>query len=233
MMDPFFLADSVSVTLGHVTVLKAAAFWARSGAVTVLLGRNGSGKTTLLRAALGLCPIEYGSVRVASSFFLRPRLSDLARHGVYFLPERGSLSRAFSLRWHMRAIEARFRPHPGMGMVWEELGLDGLLDHMPTELSGGQERRAEIAVALSRRPLCLLADEPFRGLAPRDQDVVSAHIRELADSGSAVLLTGHEVHALLELADEVLWLTGGCTQGLGSAEKAKAHFQFSREYLGA
>jgi ABC-type branched-subunit amino acid transport system ATPase component len=114
------------------------------------------------------------------------------------------------------------------------LGLSDLLDRSPHTFSGGEMRRAEIAVALARRPRCLVADEPLHGVGPKDAEIVSKALRDLADAGCAVIVTGHEVATLLDLADDVTWLTtGGSTHGLGTPAEARAHHQFRREYLGS
>jgi len=231
MRDALFVADSVGVSFGRHEVLKAATFWVRRGRITVLLGRNGSGKSTLIRASLGLGKMDYGSVRFGVRAFLRPRLAEFARSGLYFLPDGGSLARGFTLRWHLQALAREFPGGNGFDVA-VGLGMEPFLDHTPFEMSGGEERKAEIALAIARRPTCLLADEPFNGIAPRDQERVGDALLGLAASGSAVLVTGHEVQALLDVADEVIWLTAGTTHGLGSAAEAGAHYQFRREYLG-
>ena len=87
-------------------------------------------------------------------------------------------------------------------------------------------------MALARRPLCLIADEPMAGIAPADREMVSAAIRGLAVDGCAVLLTGHDVDDLMTLSDDVVWMVGGTTHWLGSPASARDHFQFRQEYLG-
>ncbi len=232
MKDALFVADSIGVSFGTTTILKAATCWARPGKVTLLMGRNGSGKTTLLRAALGLGPLHQGTVRFGSEVSLRPRLSTFARSGMYFLPAGDSLSRGLTLRWHLKALEKEFGSSSGSNLM-DSLGLSPFLGHTPFEMSGGEERKAEIVMALARNPICLLADEPLNGIAPKDQEVVATAIRDLADSGAAVLVTGHEVRALLELSDDLIWPTAGTTHGLGTTTEALGHDQFRREYLGA
>jgi lipopolysaccharide export system ATP-binding protein len=232
MKDALFVADSIGVSFGSTTILKAATFWARPGKVTLLMGRNGSGKTTLLRAALGLCSMDQGTVRFGPDVSLRPRLSTFARSGLFFLPAENSLSRGYTLRWHLRAMREEFGPSGSFDLT-ESLGLLPFLDHTPFEMSGGEERKAEIALAMARNPMCLLADEPLNGIAPKDQEVVATAIRDLADSGAAVLVTGHEVRELMELSDDLIWMASGTTHGLGTPTEAMTHDQFRREYLGA
>ena len=112
------------------------------------------------------------------------------------------------------------------------LGLTQVLDNGTEELSGGERRRGDLAAALIRRPRCLLADEPLTGIDPADGERVCAALRALAGQGAALVVTGHEVEVLLQLADHVVWMTAGTTHGLGSPEAARAHDQFRREYLG-
>jgi len=224
----------------------------------VILGLNGTGKTTLIRCALGLIQPEYGTVRFRGRSTTRPRLFRLAREGLYYLPTERLLSRRSSLRGQMKASvrlseryaslahggggtdpSARTGPAAGMDLFAgtgpaATLGLSDLLDRSPHTFSGGEMRRAEIAVALARRPRCLVADEPLHGVGPKDAEIVSKALRDLADAGCAVIVTGHEVATLLDLADDVTWLTtGGSTHGLGTPAEARAHHQFRREYLGS
>jgi ABC-type branched-chain amino acid transport systems, ATPase component len=93
-------------------------------------------------------------------------------------------------------------------------------------------RRAELAAVLVRRPLCLLADEPFRGIAPRDAEELTSVFVEIAKSGVAVVVTGHEVPTLHAMADHVSWCTSGTTYELGPPALATVHEAFRDEYLG-
>lgn len=228
---PVFAAESFKRAFGTRTVLRAASVWARPGRVTVLFGQNGCGKTTLLRAAVGLLAAENGVVRFRGESFERPRLARLARRGLFYLPDRGLLGRRWTVRSHLEAMEWRFPGRP-VERVVDRLGLRGLLDRRPRELSHGEVRRAEVALAVLRQPICLLADEPLEGISPVDCERVSGAIRRLAAAGGAVIVTGQRAGALLELADDVVWMTAGTTHGLGSPAEAIRHHQFRREYLG-
>jgi len=212
-------------------VLKSASVWAVPGEVTVILGRNGSGKSTLFRAALGLVSREFGTVRYAAETFLSPTLHQLGRRGVFYLPDSGLLSRRKTLAWHLSLLRKQFQ-----GKVRNDLPpgirLDDIMDKTVWKMSGGEERRADLALAWTRGPSCLLADEPLAGLAPKDQLLASEVIRAMADAGCAVVVTGHDVRPLMELADQVTWMVGGTTHGIGTPEEAAAHEQFRREYLG-
>ncbi len=230
-MNPIFVADSFGKSFGRTEVLTAATAWATPGTVTALFGRNGSGKSTLIKAALGLIRADYGLVKFDGEAYLRPTLSRLARRGLMYLPDRPLLSRRKTLRWHHRLLAMQLGTAPDLGAL-STMEVEPLLDQTEVQMSGGEKRRAELSLALARRPRCLIADEPLAGIAPADRAMVSAAIRGMASEGCAVLLTGHDVDDLMALADDVVWMVGGTTHWLGSPASARDHFQFRQEYLG-
>lgn len=230
-MDRVFVAESMGVSFLGRAVLKSASAWASPGQVTVILGRNGSGKTTLFRAALGLVSRDFGTVRFGSKTYVRPCLHRLAEAGLFYLPDSGLLSRRRSLVWHLSLVRRRY-PLVAEDRVPPALGVEDLMKKTIWEMSGGEERKAELALAWTRKPSCLLADEPLAGLAPIDQEAVSRVIRMMTDEGCATVVTGHDVRPLLELADRVIWMASGTTHGLGTPEEARNHDQFRKEYLG-
>jgi ABC-type multidrug transport system ATPase subunit len=230
-MEPLWVADSFGKTYGSREVLKAATAWAVPGTVTVLFGRNGSGKSTLIRAALGLIRSEFGLVRYNGVTHLNPRLFRFAREGLMYLPDRGLLCRGRTLRWHHRQLALQLKQDLDPGALDAVLATP-LLDQRASQMSGGERRRADLSLVLARRPRCLLADEPLAGIAPNDMEVVAGTLRALADSGCAILVTGHDVEALMNFSDDVVWVVGGTTHWLGSPASAMDHFQFRQEYLG-
>lgn len=231
-MSYAFSAEAFWKTFGRRPVLRNAGVWAECGKVTVLFGRNGSGKSTLFRCALGFLRGDGGVVLLDGTRYLRPRLAELAARGLFFLPDRDLLATGFSLRQHLAALRNRYA-HADVDGAVERLGLGDLLDRRPHAMSGGERRRAELAVAEARAPTVLIADEPLRGLSPVNADFVAGRIRAQADGGCAVIMSGHEAQVLLDLADQVIWMTGGTTHALGSPAAARAHDQFRNEYLAA
>ena len=111
--------------------------------------------------------------------------------------------------------------------------VEHLLHRYPGSLSGGELRRAELALAMTRLPTVLIADEPYRGITPADHDELTALFRRMAAEGCAVVVTGHEVPSLLAAADHVTWCTQGTTYELGPPAQACEHDAFRRGYLGA
>lgn len=229
--DAVFVADSVTKSFGTRRILHSASLWARAGELTVLVGSNGSGKSTLLRCATGLLSAESGTVRFAGQVYTRPRLEQLARAGLFYMPQDLLLSPAIPVRAQLAGFAAMFATDQFDAVV-DLLELRDVLDQWPITLSGGERRRIDIAAALLRRPRCLLSDEPLAKVDPRDRELVISAFRALAEGGTAVVFTGHEIEDVLGAADHVIWMTAGTTHSLGPAASAREHHQFRREYLG-
>jgi ABC-type multidrug transport system ATPase subunit len=195
------------------------------------MGRNGSGKTTLLRIAAGVLRADRGTVLLDDVRQRRVRLSRLARAGLTYLPQEGLLVRGYRVGDHVRAVH-RCRPLERYDDVLAASGLRSLLDRRVEELSKGERVRASLSVALLCRPTVLLADEPLTGLDPRDQEELGRTLRRAAESGVAVVVSGHDATVLFSIVDDVVWLVAGSTRPLGGPAEAVLDDDFRRGYLG-
>jgi len=231
MTRPVFAAEGVSKRFGERLVLKAASIWGREAAIHAVLGRNGSGKSTVLRCAVGLMRMDNGVVHLAGQSFLKPRLATLARLGLYYMPDGAELPWRLTIREAAEWVWWRYRGNE-IAPVLASLNLERFQEAQPHELSGGERKRAALAMAVIRRPRVLLADEPFAGVAPTDAQAIAEGLRRVAADGCAVIVTGHEVQELFAVASEVTWVTAGTSHGLGTPRQALSHDQFAREYLG-
>ena len=230
-MNPLLVADCVTKSFRGKRILSAGSLRAVPGQLRVLLGRNGAGKSTLLKIAAGWIQPDSGAVHYDGVAFLTARLPTLARSGVFYLPDQDLFSSAFTVRAQLEMLRQQF----GGGDIEtaaETAGIRARLDQYPHDLSGGERRRAEIAAILVRRPRCLLADEPLRGIAPKDAEDMMRVFTSLAAEGTAVVVTGHEVPTLLASANHVTWCTAGTTYELGPPSAAIQQETFRREYLG-
>jgi ABC-type multidrug transport system ATPase subunit len=230
-VNPILRVECVAKSFGGRRVLSAASLRAVPGELRALFGRNGIGKSTLLKIAAGRIVPDSGTVLFEDRPYLSATLADLAASGLFYLPDHDLLSSAFTVRRQLEMIRRRFNGGDPKAAA-ERMGVGSCIDRTPLSLSGGERRRAELAAAFVRRPRCLLADEPYRGVAPRDAEDLTAAFVALARSGVAVVMTGHEVSTLLAAVDHVTWCTSGTTYELGSAAAAARHEGFRREYLG-
>jgi ABC-type multidrug transport system ATPase subunit len=195
------------------------------------MGRNGAGKTTMFRICVGRVRADYGRVLFRGEYVERPTLSKLARRGLFYSSQDSALTRLFTIENHLSAIADTFPVGP-MEPVVAQLELGEFLSRRPQEISGGERQRSSLAMALLRRPACLLMDEPFAGVAPADRPIIRRGLRSLSDAGGAVMISGHDVDDIFETADEIIWVTAGTTHYLGAPAQAAGHGQFRREYLG-
>jgi ABC-type multidrug transport system ATPase subunit len=226
------VADCVGKKFGETWALHSASLRATRGELRALLGRNGAGKSTLMKIAAGLVAADTGNVRFNGIFRPRPRFTRLVREGLCFVPDHDLLSNAFSLRRQLEFVRSP-DDHDGIERVADRLTIGSLLDARPSELSSGERRRAEVAFALLRRPVCLLADEPLRNIAPIDAEAVLRVLAGMAREGCAVVITGHEVPAILAAVDHVTWCTAGTTYEMGPPFMARTDERFMRDYLGS
>ena len=227
---PLLAVDSVWKSFGSKAVLTSASLRVFPGRVTALLGRNGIGKSTLLSIAGGMLRSDLGAIRYDGRSLESAQLWRLAKDGLFFWPARATLSPAFTVEHQLTMIARLFGSSPETAI--ERLRLGEFLSRRIGEVSPGERRRAEAAAALTRHPRCVLADEPFRGLAPLDRDLIRDALREMARQGAAVVVSGHEVADVLAFADDITWCTSGTTIELGSPEQAANNDSFRRDYLG-
>jgi ABC-type sulfate/molybdate transport systems ATPase subunit len=110
--------------------------------------------------------------------------------------------------WRQVTFGARARP--GLAAWWiERLGLDGLEDRYPEELSGGQQRRVALARALAVAPSVLLLDEPFTGLDEAAREALRERLRGARAAGTIAILTTHDIAAIEHLTDRRVTLVDG------------------------
>ena len=232
-MNEVLVADSVGKRFGTRWVLRSASLRAVRGELRALLGRNGAGKSTLLRIGGGLIAADTGNVRFHGVVRERPRLAHLAREGLCFVPDHDLLSNSFTIREQLEFVRQAGDDADAIDRVASRLALEALLEARPHELSSGERRRAEVAFAATRRPACLLVDEPLRNLSHIDAERLLEVLREMASDGCAVVVTGHEVPALLAAAHHVTWCTSGTTYEMGPPFMARTDERFVRDYLGS
>jgi zinc/manganese transport system ATP-binding protein len=198
--------DGVSVRLAGREVLHDVSFGLDRGEVVGLIGSNGAGKTTLLRVILGLQSAS-GTVTTAGSIGYVPqqvvldpdlpiRAADLVGLGLdgnrlgFPLPSR---RRRQLVRQALRAVDAEHFAGARVGA-----------------LSGGEQQRVLIAHALIGRPALLLLDEPLANLDIRsEQEIVRLLARIAREQQVAVLLSAHDMNALLPVMHRVVYLAGG------------------------
>ncbi|MBB6333977.1 ABC transporter ATP-binding protein [Schaalia hyovaginalis] len=182
--------------------------------LVVVRGRSGSGKSTLLAMLAGMLVPTSGRVLLGEEDVYaldEAALSRLRNERIGVIPQGNSALRSLSVLENVMLpsiIRGGEASRARAEELLDELGIAPLADSAPTELSGGELRRAAVARALLLGPETLLADEPTAGLDSANARVVLEAIRRAADAGAAVLLVSHEDEAL-PFADRVLAMEDG------------------------
>ena len=205
--------DDVNLTVGR-------------GRVTVILGPSGSGKSTLLRAVNHLDPLDLGYVKVFGEF-----IGVRAQHGrLHELPERvvreqraniGFVFQNFNLFGNLTVAENiaegplahrrldRAAARARALELLERVGMPEKADAYPRQLSGGQQQRVAIARALALEPRIVLFDEPTSALDPELVGEVLAVVKDLASTGTTLVVVTHEIGFAREVADRVVFMADG------------------------
>jgi len=199
--------DGLTVRYGEVTAVDRLSFDAPAGEVTVLLGPNGAGKTSTLEVLEGYRRPTEGRVRVlgldpvADGRALRPRIGVMLQQGgVYPGIRAGEAVRLFAAY-----VDDPLDPDAVLARV----GLADRASRPWRQLSGGEQQRLSLALALVSRPEVAFLDEPTAGVDVSGRQLVRAVIRELAADGTCVLLTTHELDEAERLADRVVIIDHG------------------------
>jgi zinc/manganese transport system ATP-binding protein len=207
--------SGIDVHLDGRQILDGVSFSLHAGEVTGLIGSNGAGKTTILRVILGLQPATSGIVRINGQ--PRPRRN----RSIGYVPQKVALDPDMPLRsrdlvglgidGHRLGVPLPSRTR--RALVEEMLGAvdaTSFADARVGSLSGGEQQRVLIAHALVSRPRLLLLDEPLANLDIRSgQEVVTLIARIAREQGIAVLLSAHEMNALLPVMDRVVYVAAG------------------------
>ncbi len=181
----------------------------RRGEIVALLGPSGSGKSTLLRTLAGLEPLDRGSIAVDHAG-RGAHLVGIAFQEPSLLPWLTVAENvALGLRFAANRRLAPGRDAADVAALLEELGLANLADARPSQLSGGQAQRVNVArVVLTGRPILLL-DEPFAALDPATRADLQGWLARLVRAhGLATLLVTHDVDEAIALGDRIILLAG-------------------------
>ena len=189
-----------------VRAVRSIEFHIRPGEIFALLGPNGAGKTTTVEILEGYRHRDGGEVSVLG---YDPRTSGGAEE-----PNRdraaGDQRGAISHRGGERRMYAGYYPHPRpVDEVIEFVGLTEKRDAGSVRLSGGQQRRLEVAIALAGDPDMLFLDEPTTGFDPSARHEAWEVVKNLANLGKTVLLTTHYMDEAQYLADRVAVIADG------------------------
>lgn len=213
----------------------------RRGQITGIMGPSGTGKTTLLRLIGGQLSPDQGDVLFEGQtihkmsrqqlFKVRARMGMLFQSGALFTDMTVFENVAFPLRAHTRLPENLITELVGLKL--EAVGLRGTEQLMPSELSGGMNRRVALARAIALDPDLIMYDEPFAGQDPIVMGVLTRLIRSLREAlGLTTIIVSHDVDETLSIADYVYVIAEGKIMGEGTpAQLRNSSSPFVQQFL--
>ncbi|RZV08644.1 ABC-2 type transport system ATP-binding protein [Natrinema hispanicum] len=210
-MEAVVEATDLEKTYGETVALSRASLSVARGEVFALIGPNGAGKTTLVRALTGTTEPDDGSARILGA---SPAAVDRDRLGV--LPQEFSPPGRLSARELLAYYAGLYDDARDPEDVLADVGLVDAGDTWYEDLSGGQQRRACVGSALVNDPDLLFLDEPTTGIDPAGRRTVWRLIEDLADAGTTVVLTTHDMAEAERLADRVGLLADGSLVAQGT-----------------
>jgi ABC-2 type transport system ATP-binding protein len=219
-LDPVVEVSDLTVRYGETVAVDGLTLSVAAGTVTAVLGPNGAGKTTTLEACEGYRRPQAGSVRVLGldpwrdARRLRPRVGVMLQAGGVY-----PAVRAREMLRHIAALHA----HPlDADMLLDQVGLRGAADTPYRRLSGGEQQRLSLAMAVVGRPELVFLDEPTAGLDPQARHATWDLIGQLRRDGVTVVLSTHFMDEAERLADQVVVVDRGRVVATGSPRELMA-----------
>ena len=235
------VAKAISKSFGSQRVLDGVDLEVKKKETVVILGQSGSGKSVFLRLLIGLHQPDSGSIVVfgediaklplAKLNDIRKRIGFLFQHSALYDSMNVEENVAFPLRRHTKLSEQE-RNQKVLDLL-KSVGMEADLKKMPSELSGGMQRRVGLARALALDPEILLFDEPTAGLDP----IMSAEIGKLIsqqkqERNVTSIVVTHDIHNAKSFADRLVVLHDGKIVSQGTYEElGRSQDEFVVRYL--
>jgi ABC-2 type transport system ATP-binding protein len=206
-------ASHLSKSYGTHKVVNDVSFDVAEGSIVAIIGPNGAGKSTTIEMLLGLRKPDSGTVRYWKD---KPKREiGVQLQNTPFFPgltvsENLTLFAAFYQTKLTKCQVTNFLMQCGLGEV---------ANYEASKLSGGQQKRLAIAIALVHQPKMIFLDEPTSALDPRAQHVIRRLIRQLADGGVTIVVTSHDMSEVASIADRVIVFDKGKVRADGTAQE--------------
>ena len=217
IVEVHHLKKSVGQGEHELSILTGVELVVKRGETIALVGESGSGKSTLLAILAGLDDGSSGEVRLVGQPLhnmdeearakLRAKHVGFVFQSFMLIPTLNALENV-ELPALLRG-ESSAESRNGAKALLEQLGLGKRLDHLPAQLSGGEQQRVAIARALAMNPDVMLFDEPTSALDPEMVGEVLDVMKELAKAGMTMVVVTHEIGFAKEVATDVVFIDDG------------------------
>jgi phospholipid/cholesterol/gamma-HCH transport system ATP-binding protein len=240
--DPAIAVGELHKSFGAQKVLDGLSLSVKRGETLAVLGRSGTGKSVLLRIIIGLEKPDSGSVRIHGQDIsgmgldqlgeIRKKMGFLFQHAALYDSLTVEENVAFPLQHHRQSM-SKSEQRDRVAALLAEVGMEAGLKKMPSDISGGMQKRVGLARALALEPEILLLDEPTAGLDPISSGEIDDLVLKLqAEHHMASIVVTHDLHSAKTIADRLALLNKGKVVIEGNFEELqKSDIEFVREFL--
>jgi phospholipid/cholesterol/gamma-HCH transport system ATP-binding protein len=239
---PAIAVKDLHKSFGDQKVLNGVSLSVGRGETLAVLGRSGTGKSVLLRIIIGLQKPDSGSVHIHGQEItgldldqlgeIRKKMGFLFQHAALYDSLTVEQNVTFPLQHHKREMSKSEQSNRAKELL-AEVGMEGHLEKMPSDLSGGMQKRVGLARALALGPDILLLDEPTAGLDPISSSEIDDLVLKLQkEHHMASIVVTHDLHSAKTIADRLALLNEGNVVIEGSFEELqKSDDEFVKEFL--
>lgn len=221
---PIIEVQNFRMDFGNKTVVRDLSFQVNRGEIFGLLGSNGSGKTTTLRALLGIYQPTGGKLLINGKPFSVDRGINIG-----YLPEERGLYKeepVIDVMTYFGQLKGMTKDEARRFSI-NYLEKVDLADHAKTtvkKLSGGQQQKVQLGIAIMNEPDLIILDEPTKGFDPVNRRLLMDMIFSLHKQGATVIMVSHQMDEVEKICDRILLLKDGVAQEYGTvAEIKKKH----------
>jgi len=244
--EPLLQIDGLSKAYGALQATDDVHLTLHTGEIHALIGPNGAGKSTLIQQIAGGLAPDAGTVRFDGHDITGLGTAARAQAGLGRTFQISALPMEFTVRQNvvLGAVGSQGRAWRFLRPVMRDrdltaraddalhrVGLEDVADRLTAELSHGQRRLLEVAVALTLRPKAFLMDEPMAGLGADGSQRLTAFLSDLRHE-APILLVEHDMDAVFALADRISVLVAGRIIATGTAEDIRTNRDVRTAYLG-
>lgn len=224
-LRPIVSVQDFGLTIGDKQIVKNLSFDVLPGEVFAFLGANGSGKTSTIRALLGIYQATTGTLHINGK-----KLTPETAAKVGYLPEERGLytrSKVLDTMTYFGELKGMTRQaaHDFSLAYLERVELADKAQVRIKKLSGGQQQKVQLGVAIMNDPTLLILDEPTKGLDPVNRKLLLDIVDDLKEKGTAVIYITHLMEEVERLADRLLILKDGTARAYGSVADVKKEFK--------
>ena len=222
------VVENLSVSYGDLVAVDDVSFEAPSGSVTVILGPNGAGKTSTIEVCEGFRAAKSGSVRVLGLDPVSDHRALTERMGVML--QGGGVYPSARVRDVVSHFCALHNKGVNATQLVERVGLSNRSTGTWRKLSGGEQQRLSLALALAADPDVIFLDEPTSGVDIDGRDVIADIIRDLAARGTTVVLASHDMAEAEKVATHAVLFNSGKVIASGeitSLLTSRKHLRFT------